>query len=724
MDQTLGHYKIVSELGRGGMGVVYKAYEESLNRYVAIKVLGEHLGHDENFAKRFVREAKAAAGLSHPNVVQIFFIGHQDGRHYFVMEWVEGRTVQQIIRDEGPFDPSRAAKLVYQAAAGLAAAHDRGLIHRDIKPANLMVTKGDLVKIADFGLAMMADDGATRLTGTGMLMGTPGYLSPEQCNGEPADARSDIYSLGMTFYEMLAGAMPWKGESPLAVLRQVLDEQPPPLSTIRPEISAELAQLVDCMIDKDPTVRFQSCHEVQRALESLPAGPPSIAAAVPAFAPTEVLSDSAGAIPPPPPAAAAVSLGRASLAAAPAAGVASPASRASLAAPRASAVLAPAAPLVPVAPAAAAHALAVPASPPPARRRIAPLVIVFLVVVLAGAAFVGAAIFLGVPMIKARFFDGSTAALESAAAESPEVSAAAGAAASGDGAIAEGAGASSRGEHGGGGVPSSPALPPSAGATERPAPAAGERAESAIVAVDGAAAPEEPGTPLSSGAAAALRGGPTLSQSPSSQTASAVVPPSTRDRTSAEPPAELASRRAAAEPQEEREPPPAPRRSRRPLPQHPRVTVVAYGEPSLAAAAEQALESQLERHGFEIVDEQGLLDLRDIGGSGALPPSELLATLDGEDVQAMVLVEATPVGQRELNALGRYDVATTSRLRVTAFGTGAGRALGRGWNEQAEYTSLNAARQAERVIGGLSGEVAAAITALWEDLLEERGARP
>ena len=184
MIEKLGHYKIVSELGRGGMGVVYKAYEESLNRYVAIKVLGEHLSHDENFVKRFVREARAAAGLSHPNVIQIFYIGHeappapnphgQGERHYFVMEFVEGRSVHDVLEQEGALDPMRAARIVQQAASGLAVAHDQGLVHRDIKPANLLVTKDERVKIADFGLALAPTDGATRLTATNSLMGTPG----------------------------------------------------------------------------------------------------------------------------------------------------------------------------------------------------------------------------------------------------------------------------------------------------------------------------------------------------------------------------------------------------------------------------------------------------------------------------------------------------------------------------------------------------------------------
>jgi eukaryotic-like serine/threonine-protein kinase len=187
----IGHYTIVSELGRGGMGVVYKAHEESLNRYVAIKVLGEHLSEDPSFVTRFVREAQAAAALSHPNIIQIFFIGEDNGRHYFVMEYVDGQSLLAMVRKEGRIENPRAAQYMLQAANGLAAAHDKGFLHRDIKPANLMVNDRGLLKIADFGLAL-PQDAATRLTATGMLVGTPGYLSPEQCMGQQVDKRTDI----------------------------------------------------------------------------------------------------------------------------------------------------------------------------------------------------------------------------------------------------------------------------------------------------------------------------------------------------------------------------------------------------------------------------------------------------------------------------------------------------------------------------------------------------
>jgi len=198
MKEHIGHYSIVSELGRGGMGVVYKAHEESLNRFVALKVLGRHLSGDESFVERFKREAQSAASLNHPNIVQVYAIDEFEGQHYFAMEYVKGTSIQQMIKARGSLDPVAAGRLILQAASGLGAAHGRGIVHRDIKPANLMVDERGLVKITDFGLALLAA-GTTRLTATGMFMGTPGYLSPEQCLDEDIDQRTDIYSLGVTF---------------------------------------------------------------------------------------------------------------------------------------------------------------------------------------------------------------------------------------------------------------------------------------------------------------------------------------------------------------------------------------------------------------------------------------------------------------------------------------------------------------------------------------------
>jgi len=261
MTERIGHYEILEEIGRGGMGVVYRAHEPSLNRTVAVKVLGEHLARDAEYVTRFEREAQAAAALNHPNIVQVYAIGEQDGRHYFAMEYVEGTTVQDMIRREGRIAPERAADIVLQAAKGLAAAHDRGLIHRDIKPANLMVTGDGLVKIADFGLALRPND-QTRITSSGLLMGTPGYLAPEQCLDRTVDARTDIYALGVTLFEMLTGNAPFQADSPAALIRKIVDGETPDPGELAPDLPPELRRVVLRMMAKDPSERYQTCYQV------------------------------------------------------------------------------------------------------------------------------------------------------------------------------------------------------------------------------------------------------------------------------------------------------------------------------------------------------------------------------------------------------------------------------------------------------------------------------
>ena len=295
--ERIGHYKIVSELGRGGMGVVYKAHEESLNRFVAIKMLGEHLEEDAEYVERFVREAQSAAALNHPNIVQIYSISEEGGHHYFVMEYVHGTSVQRMIQTKGRLAPADAARLILQAAAGLQDAHAQDVIHRDIKPANLMVTDRGLVKIADFGLALMGA-ATTRLTATGMLMGTPGYLSPEQCLDQSPDHRTDIYSLGVTFFEMVTGTMPFRADSPLALLKLIVEVEPPDVRELNPEVDDELRLVIARMLAKEREERYSSCTEIMADIQSWleACGEPlqSTAGAVATGA-------AAGVMPPPPP---------------------------------------------------------------------------------------------------------------------------------------------------------------------------------------------------------------------------------------------------------------------------------------------------------------------------------------------------------------------------------------------------------------------------------------
>jgi serine/threonine-protein kinase len=296
MLERIGHYRIVAELGRGGMGVVYKAHEESLNRFVAIKVLGEHLTEDPSHVQRFLREAQSAASLNHPNIVQIYAISQEQGRHYFVMEHVTGQSLQKVLRSRGRLDAIQTARIALQTASGLRAAHEHGVIHRDIKPANLLIDDRGLVKIADFGLALMGD-AASRLTATGMFMGTPGYLSPEQCLDKDIDHRTDIYSLGVTLFEALSGKAPFTGDSPLALLRQIIEVEPPDLGLLQPEVDPELRTLVQRMMAKDRDLRISSCAELVDALERFLAARGAVGSLVERLA----AATASGAPPPPPP---------------------------------------------------------------------------------------------------------------------------------------------------------------------------------------------------------------------------------------------------------------------------------------------------------------------------------------------------------------------------------------------------------------------------------------
>jgi len=270
MKTRLGHYDIVAELGRGGMGVVYKGYEGSLGRYVAIKVLADSLAHDEGVKERFLREARSMAALNDPHIIQIYYIGDDDGQTYFVMEFVEGESLGTLLKREKKVPVGPAAKIIQQTALGLATAHDRGVIHRDIKPGNLMISSRGTVKIADFGIALSNQDLSNKLTSTGEFVGTPGYLSPEVCLGKVVDQRSDIFSLGIVLFEMLAGRMPFTDESPLGLMLEVVRAEIPDVREINSEVDEKISWILAKMIAKEPDDRYQSCHELAEDLSSHP----------------------------------------------------------------------------------------------------------------------------------------------------------------------------------------------------------------------------------------------------------------------------------------------------------------------------------------------------------------------------------------------------------------------------------------------------------------------
>ena len=270
MNTRLGHYDIVEELGRGGMGVVYKGYESSLGRYVAIKVLSASMAHDKVFVERFLREARAMATLNDAHIIQIYFIGQDEEQTFFVMEYIDGESLSTSLKREIRLVPSDALKVLLHASQGLAAAHAQGVIHRDIKPGNIMITSRGQVKVADFGIALANQDVSAKLTNTGAFVGTPGYLSPEVCLGKMVDQRSDIFALGIVLFEMLSGRMPFHDDSPLKLMLDVVQADTPDIRELNPDADEEIARILNKMLAKDPADRYQSCEDLNNDLKKHP----------------------------------------------------------------------------------------------------------------------------------------------------------------------------------------------------------------------------------------------------------------------------------------------------------------------------------------------------------------------------------------------------------------------------------------------------------------------
>jgi serine/threonine-protein kinase len=261
-----GRYSILSRLGSGGMADVYCAQDLQLGRKVALKLLYRRFAEDEQFVERFKREASAAAGLQHPNVVGVYDRGEFDGTYYIAMEYLEGRSLKQVVQDEGPLQPERAIGLVVQILHAARFAHQRGVIHRDIKPHNVIVDDEGRVKVTDFGIARA---GASDMTETGSIMGTAQYLSPEQAQGHAVSAQSDLYAIGIVLYELLAGRVPFDGDSPVTIALKQVSELPVPPSAYNAAVPPELDALVLHALEKDPARRFGDAAEMSVALEEL-----------------------------------------------------------------------------------------------------------------------------------------------------------------------------------------------------------------------------------------------------------------------------------------------------------------------------------------------------------------------------------------------------------------------------------------------------------------------
>ncbi len=645
MKQQLGHYDIVAELGRGGMGVVYKGYETSLNRYVAIKVLADSLAHDESVKERFLREARSMAALNDPHIIQIYFIGDDAGQTYFVMEFVDGESLGSLLKREVKLKPEQAAKIIHQTAMGLATAHDKGVIHRDIKPGNLMITSRGSVKIADFGIALKTQDFSKKLTSTGEFVGTPGYLSPEVCLGKPVDQRSDIFSLGIVLFECLAGRMPFTDESPLGLMLEVVKAEIPDVRTLNAEVDPELSRILGRMIAKEPTERYQSCQELVEDL----AKHPLVAKGGPITVQTKMSPAAATMI-----------------------GAKTPVSGQR---PLPSTTPTPRPlPVVQVsgAPTTPSQAQPVLSAHEPVLQRQAttkqksaalPLAIAAILLLGIGG---GAYAFRDrIPMLK-QFLEPSAVTTNTTASQSTF-------------------GASNT-------VASTTAA---SNATTAPANAVATTAPTAapVAATNTANVAANPASTTTAAAA--------TQEPPANTTASATAQGPAARASQVEPLKELAAAQAAetAAPHNVArvtEPPPV---AAPPKPHIPTIAVLAVGDESIAEPAEHAIEQALSSHGYHIIDQDMMPRVAQHLAGGRPNMAGLLEALARSGrVDAVVIVHARPVGSEQIQYYGQSSALNTAQLNVNVFAVEGQRKLGAGWSEQVHFTSLNAADQAHDAV--------------------------
>ena len=265
--KTISQYKIIEKLGEGGMGVVYKAEDTKLDRFVALKFLPHSLNISDDERQRFVQEAKAAAAINHPNVCVIHAIQEQDDQQFIVMEFVQGKTLRELVGATGPVAPTEALNYAIQIGEALQAAHEKGVVHRDIKSENIMVAAKNQIKVMDFGLAKLK--GSLKLTKSSSTLGTLVYMSPEQINSSKVDARSDIFSFGVVLFEMLTGKMPFSGDYEAAIMYSILHEEPEPLQKHLPDAPSELVHIFNRVLEKDPQDRYQSMGDLVSELRWL-----------------------------------------------------------------------------------------------------------------------------------------------------------------------------------------------------------------------------------------------------------------------------------------------------------------------------------------------------------------------------------------------------------------------------------------------------------------------
>ena len=655
MKTHLGHYEIESEIGRGGMGVVYRAFESALNRHVAIKELSPSLAHDPQLVERFLREARSMAALSDPHIIQIFYIGTDEAtsQPFFAMEFVEGESLSAILKRDGKISVENALRILHQTAQGLATAHDRGVIHRDIKPGNLMLSERGQVKIADFGIALATKDVSKKLTTTGEFVGTPGYLSPEVCLGKPIDQRSDIFSLGIVMFEMLSGRTPFSDESPLGLMLEVVKAEVPDIQQLNGEVDAQTAAILTRMVAKEPEHRFQSCHDLAAALEAHPlmARGGTVKLARPALVP-----DAATVI-----------------------GTPAPKSTARKVTPppvvRSGATPAQPGPAIPdraTAPSAQIRPSVLDRPAPPRRSVWIPLAVAaVLVLSVAGGAFA----FRGQLVDFVRGFGDGFAGRTEGAYDAGRTT----------GKASNPIGTSLAAD----------AVPPDSTATATATPAAAS-ADPAMAAeamlLDQAAATStriavEAVPPAGPMDAASSVTSSTDAPAPSDSAASAGT------HSPGTPPAASATGKTQTVASA------APRPVAPPVPQ--RVAVIALGDSAISGPARSRIENQLAAAGFELVDAEAL------GAGGGDLASALNALRRSATVA--VVVRADPIGSQQLSYYGRTSELYTATLTVRAYRTADRSSIGGGLSEKVQFTTLNADSQAESALSGKLGGLIASL---------------
>ncbi|WP_347259345.1 protein kinase [Rudaea sp.] len=685
MKQQLGHYDLVAELGRGGMGVVYKGYEASLNRYVAIKVLADSLAHDPGIKERFLREARSMAALNDPHIIQIYFIGEDAGQTFFVMEFVDGESLGSVLKREHRLKPEQAAKVIYQTALGLATAHDRGVIHRDIKPGNIMIDSRGNVKIADFGIALSSADISKKLTSTGEFVGTPGYLSPEVCLGKLVDQRSDIFSLGIVLFEMLAGRMPFTDESPLGLMLEVVKAEIPDVCSLNADVDPQLSHILARMIAKEPADRYQSCQDLAADLARHPLlangatlqlhTQPSPAAATLVGVKTPVSGQSAlpDTAPTPRP--------RPNATPAPT----------TVATPRAQTTL----PAVAI-PDSAHQSLLERQAGATGRKSGSPAlplaIAALLLLGLGGGAWayrdqlgfvkqlLPASLFGSAPATAPATTSANTATTTAGASTSPASATAA---------------------------PSVPApvIPPPEPAAVASAPAMAANVENvakdtnaanstSTAAVGGASLAEltAAGNAVSTGSPAGNAAAP----SSASVAADSGAPGPVDPPKPLVPPAAAQIAKAAPPP-----PPVTP-----PRPHVPTVAVLSGGDITVSEPAGRLIEQTLARRGYRLADADMLPGAgRYLSGQRVNVPALLDMLAKGGRVDAVVIVHARPTGQQNLPAYGMNVDATTAQLNVMTYAVQGRQKLGAGWTQNVIYTGLSAKQQGEEAVEEIAPQV-------------------